>query len=66
MAELVRRGITHVVAPAGRDLTSIALEKIYEDGSYRLYRLHKGKVKPRPKPKEGQDGKMDGAFEPED
>jgi hypothetical protein len=37
--ELTRRHITHVVAPAGRDIRCDALELVYEDGSYRVYRL---------------------------
>ncbi len=39
ISELVRRGITHVIAPTDRDVRSEALELVYEDASYRLYRV---------------------------
>jgi hypothetical protein len=39
--ELARRGITHVVAAADRDIRCDALELVREFSSYRLYRLRK-------------------------
>ncbi len=38
-AELLRRHITHVVVPAARDIRWDALELVYHDASYRLYRV---------------------------
>jgi hypothetical protein len=38
-AELRDRGITHVVTAADRDVRCDALERVYEDDSFRLYRV---------------------------
>lgn len=37
--ELRRAGVTHVVAPAERDLAGNALEEVYADAHYRVYRV---------------------------
>ena len=37
--EVKLAGITHVVATADKDVTSAALEEVYRDESYRLYRI---------------------------
>lgn len=42
--ELRRGGITHVVTTIQRELPQDCFEKIYEDGSYRIFRLRSGAV----------------------
>ena len=39
LQELHRERITHVVAPITRPLRGAALHVVYEDSTYRLYRL---------------------------
>jgi hypothetical protein len=39
LAELRRRGITHLVLPAGSSLASEDVEKVHEDKIYQVYRL---------------------------
>jgi hypothetical protein len=36
-AELVREGITHVVAPRGKPITTAGLDEVYADPAYRVY-----------------------------
>lgn len=40
--ELARAGITHVLATADRDLAGPALEQVYADETYRIYRVRRG------------------------
>ncbi len=39
LGELRRRGVTHLVLPAGQNLESRDIAKIYEDGNYRVWRV---------------------------
>jgi hypothetical protein len=39
--ELVREGVTHVVVPADRDEGTQSLERVYDDGVYRVYRVRR-------------------------
>ena len=39
--ELVREGVTHVVTTADRDTGGAALERVYADEVYRVYRVRR-------------------------
>lgn len=39
IGEVAEEGVTHVVAPAGKPIKSARLETVYEDPTYRVYRV---------------------------
>jgi hypothetical protein len=43
LAELRRRGVTHLVLPAGQKLEGAGVVPVHEDDAYRVYRLTAGR-----------------------
>ena len=39
VTELRRRGVTHLVVPAGQTVAGDGIEMVYENKAYRVYRL---------------------------